>query len=82
MVQEEVHVYQQKHWLKIPVSLFDFILTEKYGVFMKLDMVYQLHGWEGPQASSEEAAALEGPRIKQGELWSQLGGPQRQLGGP
>ena len=45
MVQEEVHVYQQKHWLKIPVSLFDFILTEKYGVFMKLDMVYQLHGW-------------------------------------
>ena len=39
--------------------------------------------------SSEEAAALGGPRIKQGEPWSQLGGasepagrPQSQLGGP
>ena len=32
--------------------------------------------------ASEEAAALEGPQIKLGEPWSQLVGPQSQLGGP
>ena len=45
-----------------------------------LDLVW----WVPKQAmrSTEEAAALGGPRIKQVELWSQLGGPQSQLGGP